>query len=113
MKLLILTAALWTAVVTLVVLVWGTLLLEPAALMGALAGAIHLAAVAVIRPVMNDEFKVIMTRFLIGMGMRLGGAFVWGVLAVTRTEIFPPLPTAVAYLGVLIPLLFMEIRFLK
>jgi len=27
--------------------------------------------------------------------------------------LFPPLPTAFAYLGVLIPLLFMEMRFLK
>ena len=37
----------------------------------------------------------------------------WLAAVLWNRELFPPLPSAVGYLGVLIPLLFTEIRFLK
>ena len=47
------------------------------------------------------------------MGLRLGGAGALALAVIARPAAFPPLPTAVGYLGVLVPLLFTEIRFLK
>ncbi|UCG88860.1 MAG: hypothetical protein JSW71_10115 [Gemmatimonadota bacterium] len=80
---------------------------------GLLATLIHVAAVAALKRVWDAPFRQLVRGWGIGMGLRLGGAAVWMVVVLLWGELFPPIPTAIGYLGVLIPLLFTEIRFLK
>ncbi len=99
------TAVLW--------LVWGEGEALAGGLFGLLATGIHLAAVAILRRVWNAPFGKLAKGFGVGMGMRLGGALAWMGAVLLKEDLFPPLPTAIGFLGVLIPLLFTEIRFLK
>jgi hypothetical protein len=48
-----------------------------------------------------------------GVALRLTGVVLVFVAIWIRREIFPPLPTALGYLGVVIPLLFSEVRFFR
>jgi hypothetical protein len=103
-----------TAVVTgALVLAWGSAALVPGVAFGLLATAIQLAAVAVLRPVLAQPFPRVMARWGIGMALRLGGVVLFAVAALVNRELFPPLPAALAYLGVLLPLLFTEMRFAR
>jgi hypothetical protein len=45
-----------------------------------------------------------------GMGLRLVGVVLMAIAIVAAPALFPPLPTAFGFLGVLVPLLFMEMR---
>jgi hypothetical protein len=49
----------------------------------------------------------------IGMALRLGGVVLMLVAVLIDRGRFPPLPTALAYVGVLIPLLLFEARFVR
>ncbi len=80
---------------------------------GLLATGIHLAAVRLLRPALRGSLKQLAVRESLGMALRLAGVGVWLAAVLVDRETFPALPTAGAYLGVLIPLLFMEIRFLR
>jgi hypothetical protein len=99
------TALLWA--------IWG----GPAALAGGsfglLATVIHVAAVSALRRVWNGPFGELAKGWGVGMGLRLGGAVVWMVAVLLREDLFPALPTAIGFLGVSIPLLFTEMRFLR
>ena len=70
-------------------------------------------AVLLLRPVMRAPNPRFMARWLGGMGIRLVGAVVVLIVAVTYRASLPPLPAVLGYLGVLLPLLFLETRFLK
>ncbi len=48
--------------------------------------------------------------YVIGFGLRVVGVVVLGILVTVRREQFPPLPSAVGYLGTVIPLLVLETR---
>jgi hypothetical protein len=63
-------------------------------------------AVAILRPKMRAPNPQFMARWLGGMGIRALGLGVVLVLS-------PTLPGLISYLGVLLPLLFLETRFLK
>lgn len=103
-----------TAVVTAVlVTVWGRAALLPAVAFGLLATAIQQVAWTVVRPALDAPFPSLMKRWGIGMGLRVLGVVVFAAAVLADRELFPPLPTALAYLGVLIPLLFMETRRLR
>jgi hypothetical protein len=80
---------------------------------GLLATVIHTAAVMALKRVWNAPFRELARGWGIGMGLRMGGAVVWMGAVLVREDLFPPLPTAIGFLGVLIPLLFTEMRFLK
>ncbi len=70
-------------------------------------------AVALLRPKMRAPNPEFMARWLGGMGIRflaLGALVVWSA---THRAFLPPLPAVLGYLGVLLPLLFLETRFLK
>ena len=84
-----------------------------AAVFGGLATAIHLIAFLALQRRWNAPFKELAVGWGIGMALRLGGALIWMAAVVWNRELFPPLPSAIGYLGVLIPLLFMEMRFLR
>jgi hypothetical protein len=80
---------------------------------GLLATAIQLAAVAWLKPALGAPFPVLLKRWGAGMGLRFGGLVAFAVLVAADRERFPPLPSALGLVGVLIPLLFMEIRLLR
>jgi hypothetical protein len=92
----------------------GVVLVVVAALLGGKAalvgGGVALAAqiwaVAILRPKMRAPNPEFMARWLAGMGIRLLGVGI--VLIVSRT-----VPALLSYVGVLLPLLFLETRFLK
>lgn len=113
MKLALFGAALTVLVAGIVGLGWGWGTAGAAAAFGVLATAIHLAAVAVLKPAMGGPFERLAKRWAVGLALRLGGAVIFGAAAVWRPDVFPPLPVAIGYLGVLVPLLFTEMRFLK
>jgi len=79
---------------------------KPAAIGGGVALLAQLWAVALLRPRMRAPNPEFMARWLGGMGIRLLGVGV--VLIVSAT-----LPALLGYLGVLLPLLFLETRFLR
>ena len=103
-----------TVVVTVVlVLVFGRQALIPGLTFGVLATLIQVAAVLVVKPAMNGPTKELMKRWGIGMALRIFGVVLFVVAVLWSRDIFPPLTTAIAYLGVLVPLLFTELRLLK
>jgi hypothetical protein len=101
-KALVVLVALGTGLVLLAAAFGG----KPAAIGGGVALLAQIWAVALLRPKFlapNSEF---MARWLGGMGIRFLGVGV--VLIVSAT-----LPALLGYLGVLLPLLFLETRFLR
>jgi hypothetical protein len=98
----IVTGVLW--------LIWGEQALVPGLTFGLLATAIQLAAAISMAQAREDDFSAFVRRWVVGMVLRMVGVvFVFVAIAV-RPELFPPLPTALGFLGVVIPLLFSEIR---
>jgi len=86
---------------------------RPAGIGGAAALAAQVAAVVLLRPVMRASQPVFMARWLGGMGLRalaLGAVLTY---AATHRAALAPLPASLGFLGVLLPLLFLETRFLK
>ena len=79
---------------------------KPAAIGGGVAVIAQLWAVALLQPKMRAPNPEFMARWLGGMGIRLLGVGV--VLIVSRT-----VPALLSYVGVLLPLLFLETRFLR
>lgn len=94
-------------------LVWGRGAIVAAIVFGLLATAIQLAANALVRPALGAPFGVLVKRWGIGIGLRLGGVAAFAVGVSVNREMFPPLASALGYVGVIVPLLFMEIRSLK
>jgi len=79
---------------------------KPAAIGGGVAVIAQLWAVALLQPKMRAPNPEFMARWLGGMGIRLLGVGI--VLIVSRT-----VPALLGYVGVLLPLLFLETRFLR
>ena len=80
---------------------------------GAAALGAQLGAVALLRQAMRAPQPVFMARWLGGMGVRaLAVGLVVAIAATHRAEL-APLPTSLGFLGVLLPLLFLETRFLR
>ena len=102
MKALGLLAALGVGLVVVATMLGG----KPAAIGGGVAVIAQLWAVALLRPKMRAPNPEFMARWLGGMGIRVLGIGV--VLIVSAT-----LPALLGYLGVLLPLLFLETRFLR
>lgn len=102
MKALAVLVALGVALVAIAAVVGG----KTAAIGGGVALLAQIWAVALLKPAMKAPNPAFMARWLGGMGIRLLGL---GVVLVFS----PTLPGLIAYLGVLLPLLFLETRFLK
>jgi hypothetical protein len=92
---------------------WGPGAIFAAAWFGLLATALQLVAVALLRPVLGAPFGALVRRWGIGMGLRLLGVALFAALVTINRELFPPLPSALGYVGVVVPLLFLETRLLK
>ena len=84
-----------------------------AALGGLAALTAQLGAVALLRPAMRAPQPVFMARWLAGMGIRaLALGAVLAIAAMHRAAL-SPLPPSLGFLSVLLPLLFLETRFLR
>ena len=79
---------------------------KPAAIGGGVAVIAQVWAVALLKPQMRAPNPQFMARWLGGMGIRFLGVGV--VLIISRTA-----PALLGYVGVLLPLLFLETRFLR
>jgi len=84
-----------------------------AAIGGLAALAAQLGAVALLRPAMRAPQPVFMARWLGGMGLRALALGLVLALAATHRGVLAPLAASLGFLGVLLPLLFLETRFLK
>lgn len=103
-----------TAVVS-ALLVWGfgRAALMPALVFGGLATAVQLAAARFLRRAAGKPFEQLLKAWGLGMVLRMAGMFLFlGAVLADRT-LFPPLPTALAYVGVLIPLMFSDLRTIR
>lgn len=88
---------------------WGRAALLPAAVMGLVATGIQVLAQRLMQGPTNPR-SPFPAGWLAGTGLRLGGIVVMVALVVLDRERFAPLPAALGYLGVLIPLLMLELR---
>ena len=85
----------------------------PAGVGGGIALAAQTWAVALLGPAMHAPTPQFMAKWLGGMAVRvlaLGALLAW---AATHPHSLPVLPASLGFLGVLLPLLFLETRFLK
>ena len=97
-------------VLVIVVAVFGG---RPAAIGGAAALVAQLAAVALLRPAMQAPQPLFMARWLGGMGVRALALGLVLAIAATHRAALGPLPASLGFLGVLLPLLYLETRFLR
>ena len=88
---------------------WGPAALMPAAVFGALSTAIQLAANWCNARWVPGPKTVFPKGWLYGMALRLGGVVLFAAAAFGWGALFLPLPTAVGFLGVIVPLLFLEL----
>jgi F0F1-type ATP synthase assembly protein I len=109
MKAFRLLAALGVGLVVVATLLGG----KSVAIGGGVALLAQLWAVALLRPRMRAPNPEFMARWLGGMGIRFLAAGALMVWAVTHRASLPLLPAVLGYLGVLLPLLFLETRFLR
>jgi len=79
---------------------------KPAAIGGGIAVIAQLWAVALLRPKMRAPNPEFMARWLAGIGIRFLGV---GIVLIASRSV----PALLAYVGVLLPLLFLETRFLR
>jgi len=86
---------------------------RPAAIGGGVAVGAQVWAVALLRPKMGAPTSEFMGRWLGGMGIRFLALGAWVVWVATHRASLPVLPAVLGFLGVLLPLLFLETRFLK
>lgn len=92
---------------------WGQDALLPGLVFGLIATAIQVIAVALVRPAFAGETARLLKRWGLGMLLRFLGVALVAVAVSLDPDLFPPLPTAFAFLGVLVPLLFMEARLVR
>jgi hypothetical protein len=97
------------ALIALVGWLWG----RGAAVGGAVALAAQLWAVVLLRPAMRAPMPRFMGRWLGGMAVRALAMAGVLVTAVARPDVLPLLAAALGFLAVLLPLLFLETRFLR
>lgn len=103
-----------TVVVT-AVLVWvfGSVALMPGLVFGAVATAVQYAAGHMLRRVSGKPVEQLFKAWGAGMGLRLVGMLLFLAAVVLDRALFPPLPTALAFVGVLIPLMFSDLRTIR
>lgn len=103
-----------TAVVT-AILCWafGRQALLPGLVFGAVATGIQVVAARFLERARGLPFEQLMKAWGLGMGLRMAGMFLFLALVLLDRELFPPLPTALAYVGVLIPLMFTDLRAIR
>lgn len=103
--------ALLTLVVAgVLVAAFGRPALVPGLVFGGLATLIQVVADRLVARRLQGPVGEFGRGYVAGMGLRLAGVVLMAVAIVAAPALFPPLPTAFGFLGVLVPLLFMEMR---
>ena len=105
--------ALTAAAAALSGLIWGREALLPAISFGLLATLIHVIAVALLKPGLGGSYDKLMARWAMGLGLRLVGVVIFAVVVFMQRDLFPPLPSMIGFVGVLLPLLFSEMRLIR
>lgn len=93
--------------------IWGAQAAIAAGSFAALAVLIQVASIMLIQPVKQAPPKQFITRWGMGMGLRLLGVVAIALGAGLDPVHFPPIPTAIGFLGVLLPLLLFEVRLVR
>ena len=95
--------------------VWNGQAAFAAAVFGALATAIQLGAIGLLAPARKKgaPLQRFLARWGIGMGLRLLGVIAIALASGLDPVRFPPLATALGFLGVLLPLLLLEVRVIR
>jgi len=88
---------------------WGETALLPAAIFGLVATAIQLGARWLYARHGSGPKAVFPKGWLYGMALRFGGVVLFAAAVLAKRDVFAPLPTAVGFLGVIVPLLFLEL----
>jgi hypothetical protein len=103
-----------TAIVS-ALLVWafGRAVLVPSLLFGGVATAVQVAASTLLRRAAGQPFERLLKAWGVGMGLRMLGVTLFLGAVVANRALFPPLPTALAFVGVLIPLMFSDLRTIR
>ena len=100
-----------TALVTAILcLVWGGTALISGASLGLLATVLQFTATGLLPKDGLASFERFSRRWVYGMGLRMLGVALIAVAVTLDRRVFPPLPAAFGFLGVMIPLLFWELR---
>lgn len=103
-----------TILVAAILVAWlGRPALVPAVVMGAAATGIEFMATRWLVRGLRSSPRETMQAFTAGMLFRLVGVGLFAGLAAWDRGTFPPLATGLAYVGVVIPLLFLEARFIR
>jgi hypothetical protein len=90
--------------------IWGAGALRGAAAFGAVATGVQLLAAQLMartgKPASLDHLTV----YVIGVFLRLGGVVLLGVAVSLDRATFAPWPSALGYLGTILPLLYLETK---
>ena len=92
---------------------WGRQAAIAAAAFGLLATLIQLGAIRLVQPVKSAPISRFLARWGAGMGLRLLGVLAIALAAGLDPRQVPPLAAALGYLGVLLPLLLLEVRVIR
>ena len=93
--------------------IWGEQAGIAAGIFGLLATAIQLSALRFMKPVGPTNLSKFMARWGAGMGLRFLGVVALAIAAAVDRTHFPALPVALGFLGVLLPLLVLEVRLVR
>ncbi len=93
--------------------IWGVEGAIAAGIFAALALLIQIVSIALIQPVKQAEPRLFIKRWGMGMGLRLLGVVAIALAAGLDRKHFPAVPTAIGFLGVLLPLLLFEVRLVR
>ena len=66
-----------------------------------------------LRRATGKPYEQLLKAWGVGMGLRLVGMLLFLAAVVIDRALFPPLPTALAFVGVLIPLMFSDLRTIR
>lgn len=107
--------ALWGAGLTALLaagcgMVWDAAGARAALGFGLLATTIQAVALRLMRGQQAARFDAFLLRWGAGMGLRLVGVVVLMLVVSLWRDLIPPLPAAIGFLGVLLPLLVLELR---
>ena len=80
---------------------------------GALAVAIQIGAIGLLQQARGAPTEKFLARWGAGMGLRMLGVIAIAVAAGLDPRHFPPLGAALGFLGVLLPLLLLEVRVIR
>lgn len=93
--------------------IWGEEARLATIIFGLFATAIQLGALELMKPVGSTNLSKFMARWGAGMGLRFLGVVALAIAAAVDRTHFPALPAALGFLGVLLPLLVLEVRLLR